>query len=105
MTSAARASPATATRKTKAIRDARRRRNPKSQVPNPKEIPSTKLQGWLRTKVLRFGASLELGAWDLKLPPPRLRRRRWGHGGWRRRRRWFIEIELHFRRSLRAGGG
>src|SRR4051812_19801204 len=92
----------------RAAANRRGRRNPKSQVPcpqcfaqccrpaNPKEEPSTNLEERLLTTVLGFEswASLELGAWDLELPP--LRR----SGGGR-----FVEVELHFRRFLGAGRG
>jgi hypothetical protein len=45
--------------------------NPKLQAPNPKQLPTPKLQ--LAVQVLEFGMlgvpwSLELGAWDLIRP-------------------------------------
>jgi hypothetical protein len=40
-------------------------RNPKSQVPNPKEVPSSKLQELGTSGCLRFGAWDFFGTWDL----------------------------------------
>jgi hypothetical protein len=42
-----------------------RNRNIKSQAPNTKEIPSSKLQTAARASSLELGASLEFGAWCL----------------------------------------
>src|SRR5687767_1058917 len=101
MTSAAKASAARTLKKRSAAPKTCRRRNPKPQAPNPNEVASTKLQERLRTTRLEFGASLELGAWDLGFPPLRSRgrRRRRRHG---RRSRRLERIEFHFRRFFGA---
>jgi hypothetical protein len=62
-----------------------KRGNPKFQIPNSKQIPSTKLQQEQRAPIigdwiymprvwnLELGACLGFGIWDLGFLPPRLR--------------------------------
>jgi len=45
--------------------------NSKSQTPNPKQIPNTKLKTsndvWTQFWNLKFGVSLEFGVWSLEV--------------------------------------
>jgi hypothetical protein len=41
------------------------KKNPKSQVPNPKEVPKSKFQSWAQSDCLGFEIWDFFGAWDL----------------------------------------